>query len=136
MICSEADALCAVDPVFDQPLTTEAVEELPLIDQRVMADWCGDLDQADVLDLLGRVPGECDKCLTGIRDGIAKSDLAAVKRSAHRLKGMASNLGAVRLARMARGIELAGTDIADVMVRTAELEKTMTATLEAIQPRA
>ena len=134
MLGSEADC-SAVDPVFDQPQALVAVEELPLIDQRVVADWCGDLCEADVLDLLARVPGECEKCLSGIRQAIAKGDMLGIKRSAHRLKGMASNLGAVRLARMARGIELGSADIADATARTDELEKTMIATLKAIEPR-
>jgi HPt (histidine-containing phosphotransfer) domain-containing protein len=125
-----------VAPVFDQPQATVAVEQLPLIDQRAMADWRGELDQADVMDLLARVPGECDKCLTGIKEATAKGDIAGVKRMAHRLKGMASNLGAARLAGMARGIEIASTDLADVTVRTVALEETMVATLDAILPEA
>ena len=125
-----------VAPVFDRPQPTGAVEDLPLIDERAMADWCGELDRADVMDLLGRVPGECAKCLTGIREASTKGDLPGVKRMAHRLKGMASNLGATRLAHMARGIELASADLADAAVRTAALEQTVAATLEAIRFRA
>ena len=110
--------------------------ELPLIDSRVMDDWCADLAKDDVADLLARVPGECHKCLGGIKDAIAKSDLAAAKRMAHRLKGMASNLGAARLARMARSIELASNDIVDASERTIALEATLAATLEALrEPR-
>lgn len=122
--------------VFEQPDQALAVEELPLIDSRVMNDWCGDLSKDDVADLLARVPGECHKCLSGIKEAIAKADLAAAKRMAHRLKGMASNLGAARLARMARSIELASSDIADVSARAIALEATLGATLEALlQPR-
>lgn len=120
--------------VFDQPDQALAVEELPLIDCRVMNDWCGDLGKDDVAELLARVPGECHKCLSGIKEAIGKGDLAAAKRMAHRLKGMASNLGAARLARMARSIELASSDIADVSARTVTLEATLIATLEALQP--
>ena len=121
-----------VQTVFHQPDQALAVEELPLIDSRVMSDWCSDLAKDDVADLLARVPGECHKCLGGIKEAIGKGDLAAAKRMAHRLKGMASNLGAARLARMARSIELASSDIADVSVRTVALEATLGATLEAL----
>jgi len=121
--------------VLDQPQQVQAEDELPLIDYRVMNDWSGDLSRADVLDLLSRVPGESHKCLTGIKEAVGRGDLAAAKRTAHRLKGMASNLGAVRLARIARSIELASVDIADVSTRSVQLEETLNATLEALQPR-
>ncbi len=122
--------------VLDQPVQVEAETELPLIDDGVMKDWSGDLDEADVLDLLGRVPGEGRKCVAGIKEAVDKADLASAKRFAHRLKGMASNLGAVRLAAVARSIELASVDAAAVSARLAELEATLAATLEAIVPRA
>jgi HPt (histidine-containing phosphotransfer) domain-containing protein len=98
-----------------------------------MDDWRADLDDADVRDLLARVPAECQSCLNGINAAIAAADLPAAKRMAHRLKGMAGNLGAVRLARMARSIELGCTDLADAAARTAALEATIVATLEAIK---
>lgn len=121
--------------VLDQPQQVEAEADLPLIDERVMQDWCADLDQADVLDLLARVPGEAHKCLAGIKQAVDGGDLASAKRTAHRLKGMASNLGAARLAAVARSIEIASVDIADVAARLAGLETTLAATLEAILPR-
>ena len=62
---------------------------------------------------LARVPGECHKCLGGFKNAIATGDFAVGRRTAHRLKGMASNLGAARLARMARTIELASQSIDD-----------------------
>ena len=121
--------------MLDQPQQVQAEDELPLIDYRVMNDWSGDLSRADVLDLLSRVPGESHKCLTGIKEAVSRGDLASAKRTAHRLKGMASNLGAVRLAGIARSIELASVDIADVSTRSVQLEETLNATLEALQPR-
>jgi HPt (histidine-containing phosphotransfer) domain-containing protein len=121
--------------VLDQLQQVQAEEELPLIDSRVMQDWCGDLDPADVRDLLSRVPGEGHKCLAGIKEAAGKGDLASAKRFAHRLKGMASNLGAARLASIARSLELASVDIADASRRALLLEETLIATLEAIRPR-
>jgi HPt (histidine-containing phosphotransfer) domain-containing protein len=120
--------------VLDQSQQAQAEEELPLVDARIMHEWCADLAEADVRDLLARVPAECQNCLTGIRSAIAAADLPAAKRMAHRLKGMAGNLGAVRLAKIARSIELGCADLADAAARTAALEKTVTATLEAIKP--
>src|SRR5262245_45525427 len=84
--------------------TVEA--ELPLIDQRIMSDWCNDMDKEDVLAILARVPNEGARSLADFKKAIDARDLASARRTAHRLKGMANNLGAVRLARMARAIEL------------------------------
>jgi chemotaxis protein histidine kinase CheA len=107
--------------------------DLPLIDPRAMSDWCDDMEKADVLDVLARVPYECARCLADIKKAIAESDLLTARRSAHRLKGMASNLGAARLARLARTIELASQSVEDVSSRMASLEKTSAETLEAIR---
>jgi HPt (histidine-containing phosphotransfer) domain-containing protein len=113
-----------------------AEQELPLIDERAMSDWCDDLDKADVLALLARVPGEARACLAGLDKAVAEGDLASARRAAHRLKGMASNLGAARLAHISRGIELRSQTIADVSSSLAALERTVNETLEAIRARA
>ncbi len=107
--------------------------EQPLIDHRAMRDWCEDLDQADVLALLARVPAEAHTCIAGIRKAIGEGDLAAARRCAHRLKGMASNLGAARLAQTSRGIERESHSIDDATDRLALLEKTLGETLEALR---
>lgn len=107
-------------------------EELPLIDQRAMRDWCDDMEKADVLAVLARVPDEGARCLADLRKAIAGRDLTTARRTAHRLKGMASNLGAARLARTARTIELTSQSIEDVSARMPALEKTLSETLETI----
>ena len=114
-------------------LEATAEAELPLIDPRVMSDWCDDMEKADVLDVLARVPHESARCLADIRKAIAESDLPSARRSAHRLKGMASNLGAARPARVARSVELTSQSIEDVSGRMASLEKISAETLEAIR---
>src|SRR5712664_1812746 len=86
-------------------------EELPLIDARMMSDWCEDLDRADVRDVLARVPDESRKCLADIKMAMVDRNLDSARRTAHRLKGMASNLGAARLARLARSIELTSQSV-------------------------
>jgi hypothetical protein len=107
-------------------------DEPPLIDQEVMRDWCDDLDREDVLGLIARVPGECATCVADIKAAIAANDVGAAKRKAHRLKGMASNLGAARLARIARQIELMSHHIGDVSDSMPLLEKTLADTLKAL----
>ena len=57
-------------------------------------------------NLLDAVPSEAGLCLNDLKAAIADGDLARAKRAAHRLKGMAGNLGAARLAGAARGLEI------------------------------
>jgi HPt (histidine-containing phosphotransfer) domain-containing protein len=111
--------------------TAEA--ESPLIDQRIMSDWCNDMDKEDVLSILARVPDEGARSLTDFKKAIDAGDLVSARRTAHRLKGMANNLGAVRLARMARAIELTSQSIDDVSGRMPTLEQTMGETFEALR---
>ena len=111
--------------------TAEA--QLPLIDHRIMSDWSDDMDKEDVLAILGRVPEEVARSRAELEKAIDASDLASARRAAHRLKGMASNLGAVRLARMARSIELGCESIVDVSDRMAILGTIIGETLEALR---
>ena len=109
---------------------------LPLVDDRAMRDWCSDLEQEDVLAILAGVPDECRRNITEIENAIAAGSLPASRRAAHRLKGMAGNLGAVRLAQNARDIELNAESIDDVASRMASLQETLTRTLEALHSAA
>jgi HPt (histidine-containing phosphotransfer) domain-containing protein len=110
-----------------------AEEEPPVIDERVMKDWRDDLDPEDIAALLARVPDECATCLAAIKEAIANSDVSKARRMAHRLKGMASNLGAARLAHVARRIEVASRSIGDVARDIPRLEATLRDTMEAVQ---
>jgi hypothetical protein len=124
-------------PIASEPMPADhavqvEIEELPLIDQRAMRDWCGDMDRDDVVAVLARVPEEGARCLGELRKAVAAGDLVLAKRSAHRLKGMAANLGAARLARAARGIELSCQSIDDVGARVPALERVLVETLESL----
>lgn len=110
--------------------------ELPLIDHDVMSDWSGDLDLADVLDVLALVPDEGRKCIDDLNRALEGGDLVVARRAAHRLKGMASNLGAVRLARLARSIELDTRDVGDLSVRATALKAALSETLAAVRSHA
>lgn len=113
-----------------------AHELLPLIDDRAMNDWCSDIDQDDVLAILACVPDECRRNIAEIEKGIAAGSLAVSKSAAHRLKGMAGNLGAVRLAQSARDIELKAESIDDVASLMAGLQETLASTLAALHSAA
>jgi HPt (histidine-containing phosphotransfer) domain-containing protein len=117
------------------PLPTEASTRvlLPLLDDGAMNDWCSDIDQDDVLAILARVPDECRRNIAEIEQALAEGSLEATKRAAHRLKGMAGNLGAVRLAQTARDIELKSESLDDVAGQMAGLQETLTSTLAALR---
>lgn len=108
----------------------------PLIDQAAMAEWCTDLDREDIADILGRVPAQCTASIAEIETAVGEKELAKVKRVAHRLKGMAANLGAARLARLARCIELESKDLADVELQLPVLKTTVAETLAALAEHA
>ena len=110
--------------------------ETPLIDEAAMRDWCDDLDPADVFDLLSRVPGECARCLADIEAALQEGSLPAAKRAAHRLNGMASNLGAARLSQMARRMELGCTSVDDVREQLPGLSHVMHETTAETRARA
>lgn len=119
-------------PAF-APADTCGETELPLIDQRIMDDWRSDMDDEDVRSIIARVPAEGARSLADFQRAIEAGDLASARRTAHRLKGMANNLGAVRLARMARAIELGCQSIEEVSGRMPSLEQTLGETLEALR---
>jgi HPt (histidine-containing phosphotransfer) domain-containing protein len=110
-----------------------AQQELPLIDERAMSEWRGDMEKDDVLAILACVPAEGARCIAELKKAIMARDVVAVRRTAHRLKGMASNLGAIRLAGMARDIELTSQSIEDVSGRITRLEKILGETLETVR---
>lgn len=114
------------------PIEASTQDLVPLLDERAMSDWCTDIDKDDVLAILASVPDECRRNIAEIERAIAEGSLAASKRAAHRLKGMAGNLGAARLAQSARDIELKSDSIEDVAARMANLQETLTGTLAAL----
>ena len=114
------------------PIDASTQGLVPFLDERAMSDWCTDIDKDDVLAILASVPDECRRNIAEIERAIAEGSLAASKRAAHRLKGMAGNLGAARLAQSARDIELKSESIDDVAGRMASLQETLTGTLTAL----
>lgn len=91
------------------------------------------MDNDDVVAILARVPDEGHRAISELQRAIAAGDLVLARRTAHRLKGMANNLGAIRLAEHARAIEITSQAIEDVSARMPTLQRTLSETLEALQ---
>jgi signal transduction histidine kinase/DNA-binding NarL/FixJ family response regulator len=104
--------------------------QLPLIDNSVIASWSEGMAAAEVSETLGFVPDESARSLNEIKNAIAAGDLVEAKRVAHRLKGMAGNLGAVRLAAIARSIEIDARSIDFAAKKITLLEVTAGETLK------
>jgi chemotaxis protein histidine kinase CheA len=91
-------------------VTTNASAELnetafPCFDEERFSELLECFSGDELRSLLENIPGEGGHCLRAIQDAIAANDLETAKRAAHKLKGMASNLGAARIAEAARRVE-------------------------------
>ena len=110
-----------------------AADQLPLVDERLQLEWREDLTAGDVRQILAQARLEALKCLAVIQDAAAGHDLAALARSAHKLKGMTGNLGAVRLAALLREIEIGAAAGGESRSALVELESTLCHTLLAFE---
>ena len=108
-------------------------DRLPLIDEHLQAQWREDLNTDDIRQILAHARLEAAKSLAMIKDAAARHDLAALKRSAHKLKGMVGNLGAVRLVALLRGIELGAAGGEGSPIAVARLEPVVCDTLLAFE---
>jgi HPt (histidine-containing phosphotransfer) domain-containing protein len=64
-----------------------------------------DDDRSAIADLLGMARETELRYITALREAIAKADFRSVARAAHSIKGSASNIGALRVSRIAADIE-------------------------------
>ncbi len=118
--------------LLDIPQIHQTSGLLPLIDHDAVADWCQDLEPTDVRDILARVPAETLQSMELLARAIELKDLTMARRAAHRIKGMAANLGATRLSHDAKDLELSCSDINEIAARFSSLDQTMSDTLTAL----
>lgn len=104
-----------------QPPSGEPV----LIDDQAIDGLRDMLSEDKLRHILGRVPPEAGAQLNAIKTAIAGGDLDTARRAAHKLKGMAGNIGARRLADAARRVELEFRDADTMSVHLAPLEKAL-----------
>jgi signal transduction histidine kinase/DNA-binding NarL/FixJ family response regulator len=107
--------------------------QLPLVDSSVIAGWSHGMAATEVADALGFVPDESARSLNEIKNALAAGDLVEAKRIAHRLKGMAGSLGAVRLAAIARSIEIDARSIESAAQKIDMLEVAANETLKQLR---
>ncbi|MGF7208226.1 signal transduction histidine kinase/DNA-binding NarL/FixJ family response regulator/HPt (histidine-containing phosphotransfer) domain-containing protein [Skermanella aerolata] len=88
----------------------DAFTATPLLDQGMLDQLHDCLDQEDLTDMFALFPGQARLQADEIDAAIANADPAAVKRAAHGMKGANANLGAQRIAAIAREIEVSAGD--------------------------
>ena len=98
---------------------------VPLFDTAKLAELREAFGEIDLRTALACIPDEAVKCLNQIKAAVVAGDLAAVRRAAHSLKGMAGNFGASRLAAISRHIELETPAIEAVVEKIGELESAL-----------
>ncbi len=111
------------------PPVVLSFETLPLFDRVRVDAGLGVLPPARVAGMLAMLPSEMKRRVEDYRAALRMGDLEGARRSAHALKGMAANFGALRLESVARAAEAASASrasadlvtplMADVVERTA-----------------
>ena len=118
-----------------QPTSVVAATEwatIPLIDTHGMLQWTEDLAPEQVRAILQQVPLDSRSNAAAIILAVRKNDVPTARRQAHRLKGMAANIGAQRLAEIARAIEHGAKGDAGLDILIAELSTVLDDTLVVI----
>jgi HPt (histidine-containing phosphotransfer) domain-containing protein len=93
----------------------------PWLDLQQLVDRClGNLELVD--SLLGSFADRLDGSADRLQQAVAQGDLPLAARLAHRLKGEAGNLGALRLLDLASGLEAAARRGDQVAADAAALE--------------
>jgi HPt (histidine-containing phosphotransfer) domain-containing protein len=120
-------------PLSEKPLAYCAQEPLPLLEDGRLAELRECFSIAELRALLEGITDEGGECLSTIHAALAADDLTTAQRAAHKLKGMASNLGAARLAHAARGTEIAAQLSGDIHFTVRQLVDVFKATQEKVR---
>ena len=94
-------------PIGDGAAASPSAGTGATIDRGVLAAWLGD-DRAGIEELLKKFRDSAIESEQAIEAAWRAADLAALATAAHRLKGAAQAVGAVRLGAAADGLEQAG----------------------------
>jgi HPt (histidine-containing phosphotransfer) domain-containing protein len=93
-------------PSPEPPSPDDPFAATPLLDQEMLDQLHDCLDAEDLIDMFGLFPSQATHQADEIDAAIAGADPVAVKRAAHGMKGANANIGAQRIAVIAREIEL------------------------------
>ncbi len=114
----------------DVPRAATCEGDLPVVDEAALNALGEAMGVAPLRQALDAMPEEAGRLLAEIRRAVQNDDLDGARRSAHSLKGMASNLAAPRLAGIARKIEQDAGTLDAVESCLPDLESTIVQTRE------
>jgi two-component system, sensor histidine kinase RpfC len=113
---------------------TAAVSNAPALDIGVVAKLRAMMPVEALHDVVAACIADTRACVDAIRNQVQAGDTAAVRQSAHRIKGAAAMIGAVHLAALAAGLEVGGNKQAatpvvlnDLLTACNELERMLLA---------
>ncbi len=109
-----------VDGAPGEPSRSEAV---PLFDAEALDELRDAMGEEACGKMLGMVPVESEKLLNDIQRALGAGDLSIARRHAHTLKGMASNCAAMRIAAIARELEVEVLTLDVAREKSARLEQ-------------
>lgn len=115
-------------------VSLDSVQEFPILDSERLKEISLHLDAESLHATVSLMPGEARDCLNGIVDAIDADDVKAIQRAAHRIAGMASNFGAMRLFEIAKKLEThSSLEVSDYRGALPILEDTIKRTIHSIQ---
>lgn len=101
-------------------------DDLPMIDMAMIEDLRASLGRDILGQLINGSVTSLTQYLPDLMNALAQGDYALIERMAHKIRGVAAQLGALRATELARKIEVDGGEIDDLR-RTADLlEKSIT----------
>jgi signal transduction histidine kinase/DNA-binding response OmpR family regulator len=110
------------DRTDDKSPGTDGMEAVAVFNAATLTELREGLEESELRAALAMIPEEGAKCLNEIKAAVAAGELDTARKVAHRLKGLASNFGAARLAAIARRIELEAPEIEIVSKHVRPLE--------------
>jgi signal transduction histidine kinase/DNA-binding response OmpR family regulator len=101
---SKDERAAHAEPHAETPAPVEA-EEVSVIDQGRLDELLGILPPDVFAQMAEQFLDSADEYIVALEDGISSGDVEAARRTAHAIKGVALNFGAVGMAELAAGIE-------------------------------
>lgn len=120
----------------NQGEVTDGTEyQMPVFDPDRIASLREAVGDETFQAMIERIPIESANLLREIQDALAVGDLEIAQRAAHSLKGLASNLGAERLAVVARCVELEADSVEAASKEVERLESAVCETRDWIESK-
>jgi HPt (histidine-containing phosphotransfer) domain-containing protein len=115
------------------------MDQQDIVNTKQLADLCGDdPDGSFMREMIDSYATRGPAMLASLRAAAARDDRAALQTSAHQLRGMAANLGALEVARISTALEhsLRQNNAVDIGAALDELELALNASLVVLREHA